>query len=71
MKASTLRAIRAKLDMTLPAFAAQVGYRGQSISDMERRKREIPKTLALAVLAIDAGIVDPDPDEGTRVLSGE
>jgi transcriptional regulator with XRE-family HTH domain len=63
MKASTLRAIRAKLDMTLPQFGEAVGYGPQSISEMEHRKRVIPPVLALAVLALDAGISDPDPPD--------
>ncbi len=70
MKASTLRAIRAKLDMTLKEFGVAVGYGEQSIAFMEHRKRDIPRTLALAVLALDAGITDPEPAD-SRILDGE
>jgi transcriptional regulator with XRE-family HTH domain len=67
MKAATLRAIRAKLNLKLPDFGKAVGYGPQSISEMERQVREIPTTLALAILAIDAGLSDPDPPD--RILN--
>lgn len=69
MRASTLRAIRAKWNLTLPEFGKKVGYGQQSIGEMERQVREIPVTLALAVLAFDAGLVDTEPSD--RILSGD
>ena len=60
MTPATLRSIRARLDKNQSEFAKMVGTGQSQISELERERREIPRTLALAVLAVGAGLIDED-----------
>lgn len=72
MKASTLRAIRAKLGVSQVKFGRMIGRGQLSMCEMEQSKRAIPLSVALAVLAVDAGLSDTEPgDVIERVLSGD
>lgn len=60
MTPATLRSIRARLDLNQSEFARMVGTGQSQISELERERRDIPRTLALAVLAIGAGLKDEE-----------
>lgn len=71
MKASTLRAIRARLGLSQAEFGRKIGRGTVTISEMEQRKRPINVAVAMAVLAVDAGLEDAEPgDEIERILDG-
>lgn len=60
MTPATLRSIRARLDLNQSDFAKLVGTGQSQISELERERRDIPRMLALAVIAVGAGMEDAE-----------
>lgn len=63
MTSARVRSIRAYFGLSQGEFGKVIGVGPQHISDMERGKKAVSRTIALAILAIDAGLRDGDPTE--------